>query len=518
MKAKHLTLAAAAALAAATVLVACGGGSSGSSTSASTTSSASGVVSAFGSIYVNGTKYVTGGSTSVVDGDADDAASSLGALQVGMTVDVDAGSSGSGPTANFVRFTSAVRGEVDTVDAASNTLTVLGQPVQVTGATSFAGSRTSGGTTTPITQLSNVNAGDYVVVYGYFQCTSTGTTCTAASIVATLIVEPGAAGPYRVEGYAQNVNAGANSFSINGLTVDYTTTGAGATVCTPAPCSVANGDFVAVRGPSAPTSTGGVLTLAAARIKGASQAPVLVVGTTISIEGPVSNYSASPFSFDVRGIPVDASGLSSTTIALANRDIVEVTGTVTASGTIVATAINVERHASFSVTAPMDADSATADTVTVLGQTFTVDNSTRFVDWAQGTRPFNLGNFASVLSVGDQLIVSGYATGTGNVATRVERIPTPATPTVGVEGLVTADSASADTLTIGGITATLTATTNLHYPSGGASPTLAGFFSAISVNSSVAWVFGTAGASAGTLTASNAAALPSNNQWASGPH
>jgi hypothetical protein len=116
------------------------------------------------------------------------------------------------------------------------------------------------------------------------------------------------------------------------------------------------------------------------------------------------------------------------------------------------------------------------------------------------------------------LIVSGYATASGNVATRVERIPTPLTPTVGAQGIVTADSSSADTLSIGGVTATLGSSTMLRYQGAGSNPTLGGFFAALTVNSSVAWVIGTAGASAGAITATSAVALPTTCQWAFGPN
>lgn len=508
----------------ATVLVACGGGSSGSGSSATTagggaaaggTTTASGVLSAFGSIVVNGAEYATGSSTSVVDGDADDARSSISALQVGMTVDVD--TSGGGSTAALVRFTSAVRGEVDAVDTAASTLTVLGQTVQVTSATSFAGNDAA---QTAVTQLGNVQVGDQVVVYGFLQCTSSGASCSSTQVVASLVLETPGSASYRVEGYAQNVDSTGTRFTINGLSVALTTTGTSATVCSPSPCAIADGAFVAVRSTTAPVTVSGALTLTATRIRATTLAPVYSTGSTVSLAGPVAGLDTGTDLFDVRGVTIDGSGLAPTVATLADGQIVEVTGTVAADGSIVATSITVQQHATFAVLGPLASDSATADTLTVLGQSFKLDSSTRFVDWAQGVRPFNLGNFASVLQVGDQLIVSGYPAASGTVATRVERIATPATPTVGVQGVVTTDSSGAGTVTVGGISAALGNSTAVYYPGAelGSGGTLSGYFAAITVGSTVVVIKGTPGSGAAAIDATSALALPTNNLWVGGPH
>ena len=505
------------------LLVACGGGGSGpgsqSPMPSAATSTASGVLSAFGSVVVNGQEFATSASTAVVDGDADDASSSMSALNVGMSVDVDVNNG----TASLVRYTSAVRGEVDAVDTANSTLTVMGQTVQVSGATLFAGSKTVSGTSTAIAQLSDISVGDYVIVHGVLACTSSGTgACSAGSnsdntqVIASLVTEPGIAGVYRVAGYVENSATG--SFAINGLTVNYSSTGASATTCTPNPCAFANGDFVAVRSSTAPALASGVLTLTATRINTTTQAPVLMAGTTVSLEGPVAQLNTSANTFSIRGIAVDGSALAATVATLTKGEIVEVSGTVSSSGTLVATIITAEPHATFWLRAPLDAASAGAGTITVLGQTFSVNNETRFVDRVANTRPFNLSNFATVLAAKDQLVVSGYTGATGNVATRVERIPAPALPTVAIEGVVSADTPASDTLNIGGITVTLGSGTTLLYPAAGSTPTLAGFFAAVTVQSSVVAIVGTAGSSAGSITATTALALPSSSEWAILPH
>ena len=501
------------ALLAATILVACGGGGSSSGSSGTPRMmGASGVITGFGSVFVNGREFATGMQTQVLDGDSDDAASSTADLQVGMTVDIDADSG----TATMLRFTSAVRGEVDAVDSTMSTLTVLGQTVRVTSGTSFAGNVSNGSTSAPVAQLSDIHVHDYVVAFGYLECPGSSCSSGATSIVATLVNEPASVGKYRVQGYVTNYSSSTNSFTINGLTVDIATTGASPTVCNTMNCTFADGDFVSVRSTMAPTGTfaamGSTLTLTASDVKLRPVAPTFAVGSTVTIEGPVSQLSGTRFM--VRGITVDASGIASSVTGLVNNQIVEVTGTISSSNTLTATSIEVERFATFALMGALDSVSTTG--FSVLGQPFSVTSNTRFVDWSKGMRPFNSSNFSTVLTGSDQVIVSGYPSGSGNVATRVERIPTPSSPKAGVEGVVSADSASADTMTVAGITVALNSNTKLFYSGAGSAPTLPGFFNAITTNTTVAAAFGVPGSGAGTITAADAAVLRLGSHWGDG--
>jgi Domain of unknown function (DUF5666) len=501
------------ALAAATILAACGGGSSGGSPSASGSgmAGASGTITGFGSVFVNGKEFATNASTRVLDGDNDDAASSTSSLQVGMTVDVDADSG----TATMLRFTSAVRGEVDQVDTMGSTMTVLGQTVKITTGTSFAGNVGNSSAGSMPKRLSDVQVGDYAVVFGFLECT--GSSCSSgATIVATLVNEPASVGKYRLQGYVTNYSSSGSgaSFNINGLTVDIATSGASATQCNTMNCTFNNGDFVSVRSTSKPTGTfspsGSTLTLAADDIKLRPVAPTFAAGSTVTIEGPVSQLSGN--TFVVHGIMVDASGVASSVTGLANNQVVEVTGTISSSGTLMATSINVEQHATFLLMGALDSVSATG--FSVLGESFTVTSDTRLGDRQMDERPFNSTNLSAVLKQGDQVIVAAYpSSGGGNVATRVERIPTPSSPQAAVAGVVTQDSSSADTMTIAGVTVTLNSSTKLFYPGAGSSPTLSGFFAAITPNSTVAAAFGAPGSMTSTITAADAAALSTGNHW-----
>ncbi|HEY6354495.1 MAG TPA: hypothetical protein VIY30_08400, partial [Burkholderiaceae bacterium] len=82
------------------ILVACGGGGSsspplsGTLSGASAGASTSGTVTAFGSVFVDGHEFATGGAK-VIDDDAGTTVNGTSSLEVGMSVDVMASSNSS---------------------------------------------------------------------------------------------------------------------------------------------------------------------------------------------------------------------------------------------------------------------------------------------------------------------------------------------------------------------------------------------------------------------------------------
>ena len=111
-------------------LTACGGGGGGTTGTTASSISSVGTISGFGSIYVNGIKYETGGATYRVD---DEDAFDDSSLAVGMKVKVEGSVNDDGRTgtANRVLYDDDVEGPIDTgsltiVDANTRTFTVLG--------------------------------------------------------------------------------------------------------------------------------------------------------------------------------------------------------------------------------------------------------------------------------------------------------------------------------------------------------------------------------------------------------
>jgi len=454
------------------VLSACGGGGSSMPSSPTVSGAApggtvSGTVTAFGSVFVNGHEFGTT-RAKVIDDDAGTTTSDTSSLEVGMSVDVKAASDSSErfPEAAEIHVHPLVRGVVDGSDGAAGTLTVMGQSVQLTASTVFSDHRACvGAATSPCATVSGQSdlavtgsgssavAGSYVTVHGFLFASDTAS--GGANVVATLvsIADPPASPArvaYKVEGVVKSVGAGA--ITIGDLTVDLSA----ATCRTPgvAPCAsvFSIGQVVSAFAAKAPALPATMFTadVAILRAKIAVETP----GATVEVEGKVSAVTASPASFVVRGITVDASGLSDPLPAVG--DVVLVTGTVAASGTsIVASAVKVI-HAAKSATYAFEGDatsvtvgSANTFVLKLLGQEITVNSSTRLLDLSKrqgpSVNPFNISTFQSYFaaSASQHLIVRTQADAAGNLtATSVIIVP-PSTISA-VSGIVDAAPAPAN--------------------------------------------------------------------------
>ena len=130
------------ALAITLTLMACGSGSnstSGSLASSSRTTTTQGVITGFGSVFVNGVEYFVGNNTAIsVNGDD----KSESDLQLGMLVTVQGTVNPDGKIgmANQIKYANVIEGVVTANTVASDgtgTLTVMGQTVAVTADTVF---------------------------------------------------------------------------------------------------------------------------------------------------------------------------------------------------------------------------------------------------------------------------------------------------------------------------------------------------------------------------------------------
>lgn len=454
------------------LLSACGCGGSSSAPSASSISGASpgatssGTVTAFGSIFVNGHEFATTGAR-VFDDDAGTVTTGTSQLEVGMSVDIKASpqSSRSHPEASEIHVHPLVRGIVDgSVQDSSSTLTVMGQTIQLSASTIFSDHRACTSATSspcmPISGQSGLSVtsgsgsgatpGSYVTVYGFlFAASSSG----GANVVATLVsVADTPTSPshvaYKAEGVVNAV--GTNSITIGALTIDLSSA-----VCraggAPASCASAfsAGQVVSAVGAKAPVlpATAFVADAGFLRSKIAVETP----GATLEVEGKVSSVVTSPASFVVRGFTVDASALTSLP---AVGDLVVVTGTVSDDGTAVVASdvkvIHAAKAATYGfegdVTSVVPAGSADTYAVTLLGQTITVDSSTRLLDLSTHNdptvHPFNISTFQAYLaaSASQHVIARTRADSAGNL-TAISVIIVPASATSAVSGHVDATPA-----------------------------------------------------------------------------
>jgi hypothetical protein len=490
-----------AALAAAALVAACGGGGLGSPgamamatvSGANPGAASSGIVTAFGSVFVNGHEFNIA-SAKLIDDDDPTSSPAASSLEVGMSVDVKAAgdSSDARPSAAELHLHPLVRGYVDGSSTGAGTLTVMGQTVQLTAATNFSDHRAcltaSTSPCTPITgqsglmvtggSASSAVTGNYVTVHGYLFNPGSGSTNVVATLVSVADVSattrPAA---FKVEGQVTAPDSG-TGITIGGLSVDLSLAKCFASGAqTPCNGAFSVGAVVSAIGAKAPPLPATTFQADAARAHSALviEAP----GAAIEIEGKVSSLTASPAGFVVRGISVLSSGALP-----AVGDIVEVTGTVAGNGTSVAASAVKVLHPAHAPTFAFEGDVATvatgsaADTfaLTLLSQSITVNSSTRLADRslpdgdaAQASDPFNIATFQSYLAasksqhvlVRTQASSSGAltamsvtivpASGVSSVGGLVDATPTPVNATVGgaksttflVHGLaVTADPAA----------------------------------------------------------------------------
>lgn len=457
-----------------------GGGVAGSTASPAVAAAAgttsSGVITAFGSVFVGGHEFATG-SARFIDDDSGAITLSASGLEVGMVVDVKpaSGSSAATPVASELHIHPLARGYVDAADAVAGTLQVMGQSVQLTSSTNFSDHRAcvsaSPATCTAVSTpagltATSTSAGSYVAVHGYLY----GSTSAAANIVATLVAvfdAPTATTGvhFKAEGVA-TVASGA--VSIGGLAVDLSKASCKlAGVVSACASAFSTGQVVSVWSALAPALPATTLVADGARL--ASKTAVDTSSTAVELEGVVS--SASGTSFVIRGVSIDASALAAGSTLPAVGDAVRVLGSVAASGQTVAASSVVILHAASSVKLGLEGDAsdvasgtaANTFTLSVLGQTITVNAQTRLADMSTGgwdrkdpaANPFNITTFATYLasSASKHVIVKAETDALGNLVANSLAI-TKASTVAGVAGLVDASPAVSNS-TVTGTASTL---------------------------------------------------------------
>ncbi len=259
----------------------CGVDSGG--TGAVPAATASGPITGFGSVIVNGVHF---DDTFASITDADGAVHSRGELKLGMTADIKGtgvvlAANGFVSTATRIVFGSALFGPIDSIDAAGSTLAALGQTVDVTAATVFDAALSGG--------LAALSVGDVIEVYALFDA-------AANRYTATRIERRNGASTYHLRGVVSLPDTAGKAFNLGSLRVSY----AGVPADQLPPALVA-GEFVRVLMQINPV--GGVWQATAVQD---SKHPLEDFDDT-RIEARVSSYS-SPAHFSVDGIDVDASG------------------------------------------------------------------------------------------------------------------------------------------------------------------------------------------------------------------
>lgn len=397
------------------LLVSCGGGGSSSTQvppPADTTPPPSngidrggvtrGVITGFGSIFVNGIRFDTSAAMFTIDdmpgGESD--------LAVGKVVTVlgaidDDGENGS---ADEVFFDDEVEGPIESIDAGVDTgmLVVMGQTVVVNAETQFDDSIVPN-------SLEGLSVGQVVEVSGFVGADG--------SITATHI-ELTNDDDFEVTGIVTGLDTGAMTFMINGLVVDYS----GATLEDFPDGQIANDLRVEAEGTM--FGPGGELIATSVEFEGDDLPFDNDDGDDdIEVEGLITRF-ASATDFDVAGFAVTTTDStvfeygSADDLAVGVR--VEVEGFRDDAGVLVADTVSFRLRGDIEIEAPVEVVDADGGRVTVLALIVATTATTQLEDDStQELATFSLQD----LSVGDWVEIKAFKDGAGNlVATQLERI------------------------------------------------------------------------------------------------
>jgi hypothetical protein len=304
----------------ATGLVAsCGGGVDSGGTGAPASAFASGPITGFGSVIVNGVHFDDRAATV---SDTEGNTRSRDELRLGMTTDVRGSAIGvdsdgnQASQATSIVFGSEILGPLAASDLVARTLTVLGQTVDIATSTAFDSGLPGGQTALAV--------GNVVEIYGHFDAATGHYAATRVERKTAAVLA------YRLRGVVSALDSGMQSFAIGATRIAY----AGLTAAN-LPATLANGEIVRVflaLVPSGPVWNA---------IRVADGVATIENREEVTVKGLVSAFtSATQFSVD--GTPVDARNAQFPTgsagLGLGTR--VEVEG-ATVGGVLIASRVTV---------------------------------------------------------------------------------------------------------------------------------------------------------------------------------
>ena len=389
------------------LVTACGGGGGGGDDSPVVTGQpppatmktkiVTGAISGFGSVIVNGVRY----DTSSAQVSIEDRAGTMSELQVGEVVRIEAEVDDRGARARSIEQHRLIQGTVQAVDVAAGAVTVAGQVITVDDDTSFDDSIASG-------SLAGVAVGDRIEVHG-FTGSNGQARATRVEMADATEVE------VEVTGMVTGLDAAARRFRVGNLTVDYSA----ATLEDFGSAGPGEGDLVEVKGREFLADGA----LKAQKVDKEHDGIDGNGGDEAEVEGLVTRFG-SPNDFDVAGQAVTTTSstrfVGGTAADLKLDTKVEAEGSLSATGVLVATKIELKRSGSVKLEATVDAVDTVAGTLRALGLTIVVDASTRKEDHESDDQFFALDDVRS----GDWVEVHGYPDPAGNgriIATRLER-------------------------------------------------------------------------------------------------
>lgn len=251
-----------------------GGGNNTDDGTATTTTTvvSEGVITGFGSVYVNGQRYRSENAEIAV---GNSPAADEAQLKVGMVVTVAASASDDGedPDAQQIRYEEHLQGPVSFIDREAEQIEVLGQTILFDDLTEF-----------DETDIETLSVGDFIEVSGYIN--------DEGSFYATLVELETEETEIKLKGEIANLDTDAQTFSLAELTIDYSA----AEYEDMTADDLADGLFVKVEGDD---FDGDTLTLTASSIENKEDNDIDNDAEEVTIAGIVKDYDSESGVFSV---------------------------------------------------------------------------------------------------------------------------------------------------------------------------------------------------------------------------
>jgi len=426
------------ALAAALTATACGGSNDSDTTAASDT--VTGVITGFGSVFVDGVEYETDNASFSLDGSA----GSEDDLAVGMVVTLKGSVNADGKTghASSISYDDDVEGRV----LANNylldgTLDVMGQTVHITADTMLESKLAE------VTGFEQIAVNNIVEVSGF----SSGTGEIYATHVEVKKAKMETGDSIEVKGVIANHDSAAMTFTLGTLTVDYSN------AILEDFSSIENGLYVEVK--SHQDLRDGVMLASKIELENDGYKDERGdYDDEREFEGIIMSLNADESSIVVNGQTVYYNQRTEfeygTMADLAEGLRIKVEARFNNEGELVAEEIKFRKRAAFELEGSLEAVDRDANTVTLMGQTFLINNSTMLRDEQDDhdQTPIRYFNVAD-LSVGDWVEIRAYRDQQSGdcIATKLERDDHELGQRFEISGLIE-DNSVADQFTVAGIT------------------------------------------------------------------
>ena len=360
-----------------------------------TTTEITGVITGFGSVFINGVEYETDSAEVSTD---DNAGASETDLQVGMIITLNGEINEDGTTGNAssIHYDEQIKGPLDSIDLIGNSLSVLGQTILFDDLTSLDN-----------VILIELIPGDFLEISGFFDADG--------NLYATRIEKETESTQLKVQGMVEMLDTVNKTFTLSSLTIDYSS----AVFDDFIEADLTDGQEVRVKGLSSALANE-IFVVSEIKLKDNNEEHE--DGDDKHIEGFITSFESSS-SFIVKDIHVITDENTEFEHGLADSLVlnvrVKVKGEFNATGDLLAKEIRIHQRSNLNLEGAVQEVDLDLSTVTVLDVVFEISNQTKMKDESNtGERFFDLAD----LTVGDFVEIKGFIDNEGNnIATKMKR-------------------------------------------------------------------------------------------------